>query len=42
MLFWCSFFRASLMIFLAILVVLNVPFFWEKKCESQIEISEKL
>ena len=42
MLFWCSFFRASLMILLAILVVLNVQFFWKNKCISQIEISEKI
>ena len=42
MLFLFSFFRASLMILLAILVVLNVQFFWKNKCISQIEISEKI
>ena len=30
------------MILLAILVVLNVQFFWKNKCISQIEISEKI
>ena len=30
------------MILLAILVVLNMQFFWKNKCISQIEISEKI
>ena len=42
MLFWYSFFRASFIILLVILLVLNVQYFWENKRESQVQISEKL
>ena len=43
MLFRCSFFVASLMTLLAVLVILNVQFFFcEKMCKYQIKMSEKL